>query len=87
MRYRIDSMRIPITPEIEQLVQGIYASGSYSNESEVLAAALHLLKQRDLLRADLQQGCDELDRGERLDSEAVFAELRRRAAELDGTGA
>lgn len=80
-------MTISITPEIEQLVLGIYAGGDYSSEGDVLAAALHLLQQRDRLRSDLQRGCDELDRGERIDGDVVFAKLRDRAAELDGRGA
>ena len=73
-------MSIAITPEIEQLVHGIYAGGDYGSEADVLAAALLLLKQRDQLRIDLQQGYQELDRGERIDGDQVFAELRARAA-------
>ncbi|MCI0334412.1 MAG: CopG family transcriptional regulator [Planctomycetes bacterium] len=76
-------MGIEITPEVESLVHGIYADGQYSSEAEVLAAALLLLQQRDRLRNDLRQGCDELDRGERFDGGEVFAELRRHAANLD----
>jgi Arc/MetJ-type ribon-helix-helix transcriptional regulator len=79
-------MSIPISPEIENLVHGIYARGEYASEADVLAAALHLLQQRDRLRIDLQQGCGELDRGERLDANLVFGELRQMAAELDGRG-
>lgn len=75
-----------MTPEIEQLVHGIYAGGAYASEADVLAVALRLLEQRDRFRQQLQQGCEELDRGERLDADAVFAELRKRAAELDGQG-
>jgi len=76
-----------VTPEIEQLLHGIFAGGEYASEADVLAAALRLLQQRDRLRIALQQGCDELDRGERLDADQVFTELRQRAAELDGRGA
>ncbi len=79
-------MNITITPEIEQLVQGIYAGGSYASEAEVLAAALRLLEQRDRFRSHLQRGCDELDRGERMDVDVVFSELRQRAAKLDELG-
>jgi Arc/MetJ-type ribon-helix-helix transcriptional regulator len=77
-------MAIKITPELEKVVHGIYAGGQYASETDVIAAALHLLQQRDELRSELQQGCAELDRGERLDAEDVFNNLRRRAAELDG---
>ena len=77
-------MAIEITPELESVVHGIYAGGLYASETDVIAAALNLLQQRDQLRSDLQQGCAELDRGERLDADEVFSGLRRRAVELYG---
>jgi antitoxin ParD1/3/4 len=77
-------MAIEITPELEHLVHGIFAGGQFASETDVLATALQLLQQREQLRFDLQQGIDELDRGERLDVEHVFAKLRQRAKELDG---
>jgi antitoxin ParD1/3/4 len=69
-------MAIEITPEVESLVNGIYASGQYANETAVIAAALQLLQQREQLRRDLQHGLDELERGQRLDADEVFARLR-----------
>ena len=77
-------MAIEITPEVESLVNGIYAGGQYASQTEVLATALQLLHEREQLRNNLKQGCDELDRGERIDADEVFSELRQRAAELDG---
>lgn len=77
-------MAIQITPEVESLVNGIYAGGQFASETDVIATALQLLQQREELRRKLQRGCDELDRGERLDADEVFAELRRLAGELDG---
>jgi putative addiction module CopG family antidote len=67
-------MAIEITPEVESLINGIYAGGQYSSETEVIATALQLLQQREQLRRDLQRGCDELDRGERLGADEVFAD-------------
>jgi putative addiction module CopG family antidote len=80
-------MSIEITPEVENLVQGIFADGQYTSESAVLSAALQLLQQRDQLRNELRKGCDELDRGERFEADDVFRELRQRASELDQRGA
>jgi Arc/MetJ-type ribon-helix-helix transcriptional regulator len=82
----IEVMSNLITPEIVQLVQGIYAGGAYASEADVLSAALQLLQQRDRLRSELKRGSDDLDRGERLDAEEVFDDLRRRAVELDRRG-
>ena len=77
-------MAIEITPEVQQLIRGIFAEGQYASESEVLAAAVQLLHQRQQLRKDLEQGCCELDAGQRLDADEVFGDLRARAARLDG---
>jgi putative addiction module CopG family antidote len=77
-------MYIQITPEVAQLVHGIYAGGQYANESEVVTAAVRLLHQRQQLQRDLAQGYEELAAGQRLDADQVFEELRTRAAELDG---
>jgi Arc/MetJ-type ribon-helix-helix transcriptional regulator len=77
-------MGISITPEIEQLVSEIFATGQYQSEEHVLAVALQLLEQRDQLRNNLQRGCEELNNGQRLDGAKVFAELRSIAVELDG---
>lgn len=76
-------MSINISPEVELLIQGIYASGEYASEADVLAAAVQLLHQRNQLRKDLEQATRELDGGQRIDADRLFAELRQRAAELD----
>jgi hypothetical protein len=71
-------MAINLTPELEHVVQGIFAGGQYAIETDVIATALYLLQQRDQLRSELQKGCAELDRGERVDAVEVFNDLRRR---------
>jgi antitoxin ParD1/3/4 len=80
-------MAIEITPEVERLVHGIYSDGRYASETEVIAAALHLLQRREQLRKDIEQGVRELDTGQRIEADEVFAALRHRAAELDGRSA
>jgi Arc/MetJ-type ribon-helix-helix transcriptional regulator len=77
-------MTIEVSSEIHELVQGIYSSGNYASESEVVSTAVRLLHERQQLLAQLEQGCRELDNGQRLSASAVFADLRLRAQELDG---
>ncbi|MEO1477301.1 MAG: type II toxin-antitoxin system ParD family antitoxin [Bacteroidota bacterium] len=65
-------MNVSLTPQLEALVRERVASGLYTSASEVLREALRLLAERDnersthlaRLRADVQHGLDELDRGE-----------------------
>jgi Arc/MetJ-type ribon-helix-helix transcriptional regulator len=79
-------MYIELSDEINQLVHGIYAEGHYASEAEVVAVAVRMLHRQQQLCKDLEQGCRELDRGERIDADEVFSELRQRAADLDRTG-
>ncbi|MSR58852.1 MAG: type II toxin-antitoxin system ParD family antitoxin [Planctomycetaceae bacterium] len=71
-------MPVQITPESEHIVQSMIAAGAYETESAVIEEALRLLQQREQLRAEIQQGIEELDRGERIPAEVVFQELRAR---------
>jgi len=75
-------MASSLPSDIQQVVQDMLASGKYDSEAAVMREALRLLKQRDELKRDIQQGLDELDRGEGLDGEQVFKELRDKAAKL-----
>ena len=76
-------MNISLTPELEQLVKDKVNSGRYHSVSEVMGEALRLLDERDRvqeqrlaeLKAKIQVGIEELERGEGIDGEEVFAEI------------
>ncbi|MEH2399766.1 type II toxin-antitoxin system ParD family antitoxin [Nostoc sp.] len=76
-------MNISLTPELEQLVKDKVSSGKYHSVSEVMGEALRLLEERDRIRdqrlaelkAKIQIGIEELERGEGIDGEEVFAEI------------
>jgi len=42
-------MNISLTPELEQFVQSTVRNGKYSSASEVILAALQLLKEQEIL--------------------------------------
>lgn len=75
-------MSLEIPPEIEEMVQSIFRSGQYDSESDVIREALGLLRQRDLLRRDINEGIAQIDRGERIAADEVFQELEEKAAQL-----
>jgi antitoxin ParD1/3/4 len=76
-------VNISLTPELEQLVKDKVSSGKYHSVSEVMGEALRLLEERDRIRdqrlaelkAKIQVGIEELERGEGIDGEEVFAEI------------
>ncbi|MBS1873906.1 MAG: type II toxin-antitoxin system ParD family antitoxin [Acidobacteria bacterium] len=86
-------MNVSLTPELERFVQSRVVSGRYQTASEVIREGLRLLEEREQareaaleeLRAKLRRGMEQADRGELMDGDAVFEEIRqwsaRRSAE------
>lgn len=82
------SLNVSLTPALEQFVQSRVASGLYQTASEVIREGLRMLEERERardaaleeLRAKIRRGADQADRGELLDGEAVFEEIRQLSA-------
>ena len=82
------SLNVSLTPALEQFVQSRVASGLYQTASEVIREGLRMLEERERardaaleeLRAKVRRGADQADRGEFLDGEAVFEEIRQLSA-------
>lgn len=78
------TVNVSITPELDAFLQGRVKSGRYQTTSEVVREALRLLERHELerdqafqkLKAKLEQGAAEAERGELLDGDEVFEELR-----------
>ena len=81
-------MNVSLTPELERFVQSRVASGRFQTASEVVREGLRLLEDRELaretalkdLRANIRRGVQQADRGEILDGDAVFEEIRKLSA-------
>lgn len=79
-------MTILLTPEIEQLIDEQVKSGRYQSASEVVLEGLRLLSVRDQidkrrfaeLKQEIAMGIEAADRGELVDGETVFRELREK---------
>jgi len=61
-------MNVSLTPQLERLIQRKVKTGMYQTASEVVREALRLLDERDAefkkLKADIQEGLDQIERGE-----------------------
>ena len=57
-------IHVSIPTELEPFVEGIVASGSYHNPTEVVGEALRLLARREQVMHDVKAGVAQLDRGE-----------------------
>ena len=76
-------MNISLTPELERRIAEKVDSGLYSTASEVVREALRRLFDADeargrliaKLNAELQEGIDQLDRGEGIPGEEAFRRI------------
>ncbi len=81
-------MTITLPPQLEKQVQEKVATGEYDSPFDVLRDGLRLIEERDrrkaerlaMLREESQVGIDQLDRGEGIDADVVFAELSAKYA-------
>lgn len=79
-------MNVSLSPELEQLIEEKVKTGMYNSASEVIRAGLRLLQEQDELRQirlqelkrEVQKGLDQIERGEVVDGDEVFKELRER---------
>ncbi len=83
-------MSVSITSETEQLLREQVKSGRYSSTEEALSEAVRLLVERERrkseLRAQVQSGIDEIERGEFTEYaegevDRLFDEIRTQATE------
>ncbi len=79
-------MNVSLTPELEKYIQKRVKSGRYTTASEVVREALRLMEQKDEereaalkeFRAEIDRRLAGLDRGEGIDGEKFFADLKKR---------
>jgi len=73
------TLNISLPEALKEHVQKRVAEGTFSNASDFLRALIRLDKEQQdklaALRRDIAIGIAQLDRGEGLDGERVFAEL------------
>jgi antitoxin ParD1/3/4 len=75
-------MNVQIPAELSPFVQEMISRGSFRDEHELLIAGLQLLRSREQLRSDVDAGIGQLEAGQGLDGDEVFARLEKRAREL-----
>ena len=78
------TVNVSITPELDAFLRSRVKSGRYQTTREVVREALRLLERREQdreeaileLKAKLDRGVGQAERGELLDGDEVFEELR-----------
>jgi antitoxin ParD1/3/4 len=80
-------MNVNLGGVFDEFIADLLRSGMYQSQSEVVREGLRLLKEREELkqlrlaelRKDIAIGSQQADRGEFVDGEETFAEIRRRS--------
>jgi antitoxin ParD1/3/4 len=78
------TVNVSLTPELDAFLQSRVKSGRYQTTSEVVREALRLLERQELereeavlqLKSKLERAAAQAERGELLDGDQVFEELR-----------
>jgi antitoxin ParD1/3/4 len=78
------TVNISLTPELDSFLQSRVKSGRYQTASEVVREALRLLQRQEIgraeavsqLKAKLERGAAQAERGELLNGDEVFEGLR-----------
>jgi antitoxin ParD1/3/4 len=78
------TVNVSLTPELDAFLQSRLKSGRYQTTSEIVREALRLLERHERdrdeafqqLRARLERGAGQAERGELADGDEVFDELR-----------
>lgn len=82
-------MEISLTPELDQFVKRQMDSGNYSSAMDVVLTAMKFFKEHehvykgrfDELRREVMVGYEAAERGELMDGEVVFENLRTKLAQ------
>lgn len=76
-------MNVSLTPELERFIDELVETGDYRSPSEVVRAAVRLLKEREeerrlrleALRNAIGQGLEELEQGRGVPGSHIFDEI------------
>ena len=69
-------MDIRIPQEQQAIVERLVAAGRFSSAQEAISEGIRLLASNEKLRQEIQTGIEQADRGEVVDHDTVFAQLR-----------
>ncbi|NOY42255.1 MAG: CopG family transcriptional regulator [Planctomycetes bacterium] len=73
-------MKVDLPAEQQAIIENLVSSGRFSSAGEAVTEGLRLLVSSERLRQQVQEGIEQADRGELIDHDTVFGQLRAMAA-------
>ena len=80
---KVNSMSIEIPGDLAPFVERMVSERRFQSTEEVMLEGLRLLQARERLRDEVREGFDQLDRGQMVTADEVFARAERRIAEIE----
>ena len=75
-------MNINLPPDQQAFIENLVQSGRFASADEAIRECVRLLVSREQLREQVAIGIEQADRGDVMDHDTIFAELRARAADI-----
>ena len=79
-------MSIEIPRDCAPIVEKLIATGSYSDETAIIADGIRLVAAKEQLNADLEAGIRQLDAGKGIPASEVYAKARERISAIEKMG-
>jgi antitoxin ParD1/3/4 len=76
-------MNIELPAEQQAFIESLVESGRFSSVDEAVSEGIRLLASKERLKQEVQIGIQQADRGDVVDHDTVFAQLRTMAVELE----
>jgi len=73
-------MNIDLPADQKAFIDHLVASGRFASADEAVGESIRLLVSRERLREQVEVGIKQADRGDVVDHDTVFAQLRTRAS-------
>lgn len=76
-------MNLELQAEQQAFIESLVESGRFSSVDEAISEGIRLLISQERLKQQIQVGIDQADRGDVVDHDTVFSQLRTMATELE----
>jgi antitoxin ParD1/3/4 len=74
-------MHVNLSPDLQAFITSLVETGRFASADEAITESVQLLASREQLRQQVSLGIEQADRGNLVDHDTVFANLRMKAAE------
>jgi antitoxin ParD1/3/4 len=83
IRHGVNDVNLQLPAEQQAFIESLVETGRFSSVNEAISEAIRLLASQERLKQEIQVGIQQADRGDVVDHDTVFSQLRAMATELE----